>query len=350
MIGRFAVDPRALAGSSETGPSLRSHYSRLARIILEFGTLHLMGEKDKCELEKALREQAAALGYDFWTKLHKALASQGPGVLWAEPPRQSSTRDYCESGELDELGKCVDLLVVDNRSRIPGLDSYLAEALYEIDQFAQYNDALEVTLPNAIDDCETITSLRSLREEHIIEAGTARDEIWADYFSPLASISTKVTIFDKFFFSGVLPWRKSEYLLWILNCLDDDLPPGATVDIYAYPGDKLNERYKFGVEEIGKTLRNLKRWKRQLNLFLTDQLDHDRHMRFSCGHAVKSDGGFDHLRFHPDGRLRDPFSYSYLKPGRSLDQRTEVEERAKGSAQLWVLESKLARFEEVPIH
>lgn len=364
MIGRFAVDPRALTGTGETGHALRNQNSRLARTIMEFGVLNLMGERDQRELVEALREQINALGYDFWTKVLRALASEGPGVMWATPPRQKSTRDYLESGKLDELRGLVELVIVDgDHSRVPGLDASLADSLYDTAGYANVDNSLELVLPSAVDECRTLYSLREMRKETVIQPGVSNGDLWASYFSPLARTSTRVDLFDKFFFSGLMPRRSLDYLLWILNSLDRDLPPTAEVNIYAYSGQQVARESKdrsaraFDIADIAKALRQLSRWNRpgRLNVFLCERMDHDRHMRFNCGHAFMSQAGFDHLRFDGDRRLRNRFSYAYVAPGKSLETRIAVENdvrnlvRQRRQASRWVLKSKKGGLEEAAL-
>lgn len=376
MIGRFALDPRALAspedaGSEARGPSFLNQNRRLARTIRDFGLLNVMGNQDKEDLNTAILAQAVTLGYDVWSLLLAALdEEQGQGVLWAEPRRERSTRDYCESGDLDELRRCVDVVVVDDgsRSRVPRIDSHLAEALYDIDGFVQVSEGFELVVPGAIDECETINSIRGRRRETVIPKRTTREEIWTNYFRPFARVSKEVHIFDRYLFAGLMPSQPKtpggppdkplgiNHVLWLLNSLDRDLRSDATIHIYAYTGKKLAEVNKldpaeaFTMKRVAEILGGLKKWNRprQLNLYLSDSnINHDRHIRFSCGHALMLQAGFDRFRWDP---LSAAVGYAHVPPGESVDARQRAESAAKQAAQHWVLKSTDNGFEEVKRH
>ena len=356
MIARCAIDPSAIDAGG-TGPAARNQSSRLTRNILDFGVLSLGCEKDGQELTQAADRAQAELGIDFWNPLLRDLSMRG-GIAYAEPQRDQSTHDCCVAGDLEALSGWADLAIIAGEPpRMPNLDDHLEEALYNLDGFAQVTEAFELTTPDGFDECETISKLRELRRETVIEALTTRDEIWANFFAPLARVSTEVNIFDRYFLSG-LSFRppRVDYLLWLLNSLDRDLPKKASINIYAYTGKKLAGDSKrpgahdYRIDEIAEALRQLHKWNRpqQLNLYLAAKLDHDRHIRFSCGHAIMSQGGFDHLRFNADNRLTEEFSYAHVPPGPSLDKRAHKEEEAKGGGEHWVLKSKKGGFEEGP--
>ncbi|MCW3159471.1 hypothetical protein [Micropruina sonneratiae] len=359
MIGRFALDPRALAVPNGGGAAFLTQNRRLARVIEAFGVLSLMGEKDQRELTQAILDQANTLGYDLWSTVLSSLNDRAHGVVRIKPSRDLSTQDYCALGDLEGFSGCADLVVVDGASRIPGLGTLLEQVLYNEDEFVQINDNLELTLPSAIDECETITSLRTLREATVIQAGTNRTEIWARYFSPLARLSTEVSISDRYLFSGLLVRRQlpesAEYLIWLLDSLDRDLPPSAKVSIYAYNGAKLakdstkKEAEPFGIEEVAKVLRRLNHWNRpgQLHVFLTDTLSHPRTINFNCGHALRADAGFDHFKFKDDGLISD-LEYNYVGPGPGMRRIESSLSSAESKARQWVLKSKKAGFEEIP--
>lgn len=344
MIGNVAIDSRALR-VAPTSPDMRAQ-KRLAATILEYGRVGLTGAKDRQELIAAMRTQAQSIGIDFWGPLVRAMESQGVGVFEAEPPQPASTGDYCHVGRYDELSELVQLVVVsDVDSDTASLDGDQAAALHGMDGITRVNQRLELALADAVDQSAMIAKVKELRRESVIPRGTSAGDIWARYFRPLAKASTEVNIFDRYLFSGLAKSEGAPYLTWMLNELNNELPPNATINIYALTGEKLattsqraNQK-AYQIADIAVELQKVGAWapERPIRVLLADRLDHDRHIRFSSGHAVMSQAGFDRLSLK-NGALRDPFGYAYVPPGASLDRRSVVEAAARKSATQWRLQ------------
>lgn len=361
MIGRFAIDADALSLPNGAGLGARIEHKRLAESVLEYGLLGVLGPSDADKLSAAMERLAGQLGYDFWRPLMRAIDSAGPGVFRARPPHNRSVHDYAVAGDLEQLRAVVDLLVLaDSSDRTPGLTPTVERALYDDDGFASFANGPELALASAVDQSQTVHRVKALQRETIIPAGTLRNAVWDTYFRPLARVSTEVNIFDRFLFSGLLKTSKfngnASLLLWLLSSLDRDLPRSATVNLFARSGDRVaaenhdKTAQPYSVGNISDAVKKLRGWKRdgRLHLYLDDSLDHDRHFRFSCGHAIMSQGGFDRLRFNREGALLKPFSYAHVPPGDGLDQRAAVEAKARMNGSHWILKAKATGFEPAP--
>lgn len=344
MIGNIAIDSRALRVAVSSS-DIRVQ-RRLAAIIHEYGRLGLTGAKDRQELVAAMRAQAQSIGVDFWGPLLRAMGSQGVGVFEAEPPQADSTRDYCHGGHYDALGELVQLVVVSgDASDTAGLDSSQAAALHGVDGITQVDNRLELALADAVDQSAMIAGVKEVRQESVIPQGTSAGDIWGRYFGPLAQASTEVNIFDRYLFSGLAKSAGMPYLIWVLNDLNRTLPPTAPINIYALTGQTIAATSHratakaYEITDIATELRNVDAWasERPIRVYLADRLDHDRHIRFSSGHAVLSQAGFDKLSLD-NGVLRDPFGYTYVPSGASLDRRAIVEAAARKSAARWTLQ------------
>ena len=351
MIGRFAIDADALGLPNGGSLGARLEHKRLAECVLEYGLLGVLGPEDAKDLCAAMGGLADQLGYDFWRPLMRAIDSSGPGVFRAQPPHDMSLHDYTLAGDLEQLQTVVDLLVLGASDRAPGLTPTVARALYDDHGHASFANGPEVALSSAVDQSETVHRLKALHRETIIPAGTLRSTIWDTYFRPLARVSTEVNIFDRFLFSGLVKTSKfngnPSLLTWLLDSLDRDLPRNATVNLFARSGDRVagenhdKTAQPYSVGDISDAVKKSRRWKRngRLHLYIDDALHHDRHVRFSCGHAIMPQGGFDQLRFK-EGALLKPFSYAYVPPGDGLNRRADEEAKARGRGIHYVHRSK----------
>lgn len=350
MIGRFAIDADALGLPNGGSLGARLEHKRLAECVLEYGLLGLLGPKDAKDLCAAMRGLADQLGYDFWRPLIRAIDSSGPGVFRAHPPHDRSVHDYTLAGDLEQLQTVVDLIALGASDRAPGLTPAVATALYDEHGHASFANGPEVALSSAVDQSETVHHLKALHRETVIPAGSLRDAVWDTYFRPLARVSTEVNIFDRFLFSGLVKRRgfngSDSLLRWLLRSLDRDLPPGATVNLFARSGDRVarenhdQSAKPYSVADISAAVKRCG-WQRngRLHLYIDDALHHDRHVRFSCGHAIMPQGGFDQLRFR-DGALLKPFSYAYVPPGDGLNRRADEEAKARSRGIHYVHRSK----------
>lgn len=355
MIGRFAIDSRALSEPDGEASDARRDARRLAKHIHRYGLLAVLGPEDETELRAALRTQLAA-GYDFWGPMLRALNSGGSAVSRAKPPLAGSARSQCEAGALGMIAPNAELLIVGESDSKPiGLTSSQDQALYDGDGVAPYDQGLELARAGRIDDSRTIERLEDLQKRASIPTGTPWDTAWDDYFAPLARVSREVNVFDRYLFSGLKydkrkTGRKIEYLARLLQALDRDLPPKSTVNLFALNGEELKKNSPsaqlFTIDTIGEVLTRVRVRPREgrLHVYLSRHLDHDRHIRFSCGHAIKSGAGFDHLTFDDDGCLTQPFTYSHLRPGNDVDERAAYEEAARQIAEHWVFMSQREGF------
>ena len=340
MIGRFAIDADALRLPDGAGLGARLEHKRLAETVLECGLLGVLGPTDADALGGALKRLADQLGYDFWRPLMRAIDSAGSGVFRADPPHGRSVHDYTMAGELEQLQPVIDLLVLGSAGdRAPGLAPTIERALYDDHGCASFAEGPEVALSSAIDQSETVHRLKALHRETVIPAGVLRNAVWDTYFRPLARVSSEVNIFDRFLFSGLIKRRgfngSDSLLRWLLRSLDRDLPPDAVVNLFARSGDRVAREnhdqtaMPYSVADISAAVKR-SGWQRdgQLHLYIDDALHHDRHLRFSCGHAIMPQGGLDQLRFR-DGALVKPFSYAYVPPGDGLNRRADEEAKAR---------------------
>lgn len=367
MIAKIALDHRALESPPQPELGDRASARRLAETILTFGRIMRTGEKDLAEFEQAVRALSNHLGVDFWGPVLRAMNDQGLPVCRLEPQMSKSTGDLCADGTMLELEGLVDLIVAGERAqRSPNLSSDQIVALYERDGFTRLHDSLEVALPDAIDQCSTVVRLKKLREAGVIKAQTNREAI-REFCAPLAEASTEVNVFDRYLFSGLKKWRRrwgqweqqdpsAPYLLWLLNSLDKHLPSSAVINLFGLTGEAVDRskppgvRTQYTIGDIGACLKGLERWNRpeKLNVFLVDRLDHDRHLRFSCGHAIKADAGFDRLKFDNKGLLTVDFTYGHVDDLQTLNTRVEKEDEARRLGDQWTLASKRKGFRKVP--
>ncbi|WP_157514964.1 hypothetical protein [Nocardioides sp. J54] len=359
MITRIALDSHSLNHGPGNALDQRLQSQRLAATVRDYGLLSLLGEHDAAELKTVLEQQAVSLGYDFWRPLLRSLADGGQGILTATPASEQSTHDLCQQGDLNRLRAMADLVVVDGRGdRIPGLSPTQVASLYETSGYVDGGGGAgpELALATAADQCSSVQGVKRLRRETVIPKDTSESVLWSTYFSSLGRVSTEVNIFDRYLFSGLIRTdrrRRTDvrYLQWFLNSLDRDLPSRSTVNLFAWTGQKVADTHRdptarpYSVDDIANAIRGLDRWDRpgRLHLYLWDGLHHDRHLRFSSGHAIMPQQGLDQLQFR-QGQLTKNFSYSFVPSGPSLTARADEESRARARGAHWVHKSKKHGF------
>lgn len=178
---------------------------------------------------------------------------------------------------------------------------------------------VEVAVPGSLSQSSQYRALLDLVEAGSFREGTPRQEVWNRLLGPLSSVSKEITLFDKYLFSRLFDVA-DEQITWLLKQMDQTVPMGATVKLYAARGTSG----AYGSEQVPSDHREAERLLRQ---YLPNKFDrignvevvlaesgrarhmhHDRHIRFGSGSAVELPSGFDRLE---PARLRDDFGFTY---------------------------------------
>lgn len=202
------------------------------------------------------------------------------------------------------------------------------------------NDTVEITTAASLSMSRQYAKLESLREDGAFRAGTCREDVWAALLKPLVQVSRHITIFDRFFYARIWerddPFRGSpEHLIWLLERINDTIPAGGEVvligeagkhpkralalpnnpqQILDYVGDAIREQF----DRIGSI---------ELNVYSGQaKMHHDRHIRFSTGHAIEIPPGFDRFA-KPE--LYESVSFTYRHSNNSIQELIARESAAR---------------------
>lgn len=178
---------------------------------------------------------------------------------------------------------------------------------------------VEVAVAGSLSQSNQYRALLDLAESGLFREGTPRQEVWNRLLGPLSSVSKEVILFDKYLFSRLFDVA-DEQITWILKQLDQTVPVGANVKLYAARGTAG----AYGAEQVPADHREAERLLREylpnkfdrigsIEVVLAESgrarhMHHDRHMRFGSGSAVELPSGFDRLE---PARLRDDFGFTY---------------------------------------
>lgn len=170
----------------------------------------------------------------------------------------------------------------------------------------------EVASIAAAPECATWQKIRELGEDGFIPNGAHRESFWGDVLAPIARLSKRVSILDRYIFTGVclhdanrprsLKWD-ADVVCWLLRRLDEISSPGTEVCLMGEVGFRDQPAT---AQNAAETVRRC--WDppavgrlRQVEVIAgpwgrgVKRLPHDRHIRFSAGPAIRLAAGFDRL-------------------------------------------------------
>lgn len=299
MIARVAVDSEALLEHKEETRHAMNTQRTLVEMIQRFGLLELLGDEDKDAFFDAVNQLSPTL-QDVWAKalvaLHGLNRVRAGGAA-------STVRDLVANVDLPvELQALADLIVI--REAVATTRGVPLEAGYGcIDP--------EFVLADSLLHCTTVKQLSDARERGNFPKGSDRSKVWEDVFAVPASLSTEVTLLEHHFLNHALlkkrTWR--DHLEWLVGQLDRSLSPGSTLRLLAELPEigKPPQRTSMSPADAERVIRHrlepllgsgslarveviLAPWPGKL-----EERPHNRHLRFSCGVAISTHEGFDHL-------------------------------------------------------
>jgi hypothetical protein len=214
-----------------------------------------------------------------------------------------------------ELRQTLDLIVL-------GKDAAAEQSVPEQSGCQQRPGEPEVSVADSVDLCRTISAIRAMRKSGNFPEGTPRDDIWDRVFAPLAVLSDEATILDRFFLTSYLLTenhgkdRRIGHVEWFIRSLDRTLLPGSTARILGeWPATLSEDQVRDLLDERLAPLVGSGHIAR-IQIVLAAAWDkqetgrrapgsrygaHNRHLRFSCGMAVKTEEGFDRFK---DSRIK----------------------------------------------
>ncbi|MBY0287277.1 MAG: hypothetical protein K2X52_09015 [Mycobacteriaceae bacterium] len=187
---------------------------------------------------------------------------------------------------------------------------------------------------------KTFTSLQELADTAVVPQGGSRDAFWTTVLSPIAAMSTAVTVLDSYLF-GELWWRgvssrvaHPEHLIWLLEKLDETMRPRSEVELIA--SIDPSRRNAHTLEATAELIRDF--WRRRppgriarvrlVGSSNSRDFPHDRHIRFNTGIAITFDAGLDRLRRQT---VEDPngMAWGHKWHRQAIETLKEREQRAR---------------------
>lgn len=295
MLARISIDADAILAIGGQAPRLTMHtHTRILRAITDFGVIRWMGANDDAAMWSAV-DQLSADQRTLWTKrLHDLYDSNR--MLWGD--RDETTHEIFAMETIpSDAARMVDLVVLSE-------EIALLRGVPATKGFKGRPNEPEFSLVDSVDVCTTIRRMQDLRTRGNFAAGKKRDDVWDQLFALPASLSSDVTVLDRYFLSDVLranPPKVRDHAQWLLRKLAQSVQPNSTFRILCeLPGglsatdatERLRQRLAHSVDRG-----NFKSVEAVLAPWPTASASrpHNRHIRFSCGVAVATDEGFDRL-------------------------------------------------------
>lgn len=285
--------------------------------IFAHGSIVIASDDDLELLTDVVRDSALTQGEKTrWREALEYLKKQGR-IRIARPAL---------AGSLDEISTASDFLPLKGTLPLVGVlgeDAFVR--LFGDNQrgIEDLGPDVSIATGTSASESDQITTVRDLAEKKKYPKGTAREQVWDELFERTASVSSRVTICDRYVLRQLtqrdsMPAgaRDPEHLMWFLKKLDQTAPPRTRVVIYTEIGAngipasaaeaaaiigrswKRNGGRLFSVEIVGAPM-----WRRRSH-------PHNRHVRFGSSFAFKLDEGLDRLDA-PRLDAESGFAYTY---------------------------------------
>lgn len=336
MLARIALAPSALVdlGAGLPVRTAKQNHLELIRTLSAHGCLIFANPSETASFVKVVRGADLPPGTSQkWQALIEEFLKRRPKrVLMLEPDHGVA---FEEITSLDQLSS-----VWATKAGIAIVDDSLSEklGLPEEDGWVSLPEqGLDVTAAWAATHCPRLTHFRNLKDSGWLPPGGARTEFWDDVLGPVASLSHKAVIVDRYLFSG-RGRPDLRHLTWLMEGLHSALRPESCVTLIAEQPNLREPEYLIDLLA--------RQWPKQATtpvqieiVLLPEKLrgggqlvfPHDRHIRFDVGCAVIPFAGFDRLR---EPRLRDPdgMKWSYVWAKNPLQALLDAEHRVTSNA------------------
>lgn len=310
MVARVGIDADSLLDHRGPDRPSQNNLKGLAVVLDELGVVQMNGSPDANDLVDAIGQLSPDM-QTLWTKTLTGLHTNNR-VL--DGDRQETMRDICKTTPIpQDIRDSVDLIVLGESARkrqdVPEIAGfgYTKSSKCWCTACSTRRGEPELSVSESVAYCDTVKSIRELRERGNFPEGTARQDVWNAVFAPLAKLSSEVTILDRFFLrhdSG------RDHAVWFVKALDREMPPGSNLRLLGeWPPDTDGQQAEAAVRDRLQRLvgsGNLERVSVTLSAAWdkgphsrraesTKYGPHNRRIRFSCGFAVSSEEGFDRL-------------------------------------------------------
>lgn len=315
MLLNVHIAPSVLVETSQSAaqfaaPALRRE---LVELLVRHGILRFTsGEEAGAWIDSLSLPTLSPTEKKQWQQLLLTMKQQGR-LSAADPALVENPEGASVIGDLQGFKQAAPLLSV------LGTDTYLkvfpnAEA-GRSDAFP----GVEVTVAGSVSESHQYRALLNLVEVGAFSQGTARTDVWDKLLRPLSYVSKEIAVFDKYLFSRLFE-TADEHVTWLLKQLDQVVPAGANVKLYAArgtPGSYGSEQVPADSREAEARLREYlpKTFQKigALEVILAESgrarhMHHDRHIRFGSIGAVEFPSGLDRLE---PARLREDFGFTY---------------------------------------
>ena len=298
MITRIAIDSDALLEHRGRTRHALNTQRTLVDILEGYGLIEFLGDADKDAFFDAVTQLDPAV-QEVWAKALVALDNlnrvKSGGMA-------GTVRNLvAEEPVPKELLALAELIFV--------RDEVAAQRGLPLEGYARRDDEPELSVAESAMHCNTIRQLREMRDRGNFPMGTPRSTIWAAVFAAPVRASTEVTLLEYHFLNHALTPKtgaRRDHLEWLVGEFGRMLKPGSTFRILSeLPEIRKGERISparaaailrpriqplLGGGNLERVEVVLAPWPGGLQM-----RPHNRHLRFSCGVAISTSEGFDHL-------------------------------------------------------
>lgn len=317
MIAQISLAPQAVYDVAAGQPPAltKSQHESLLRSIEAHGMLVAANDAEALELLHAIKAPGA-LPPGIRTRWVTSLAElkKRNRFICMTPQLPRGLR---EAASIDDLragwvGKAQVTVLTIAQARSLGVDD---EGL-----LVDSETSLELASAPIAAYCSTLNLLRELAEDGHVQTGASRDEFWDQVVAPIARVSRRVTVLDRYLL-GNLAWHHQnlprssrwevENLVWLLDHLDRSGIQGTAVRLIA--SDSIEN--KIGdADDAARMIKEVWRPAPRGQISTLEvtvapwnqrgkRMPHDRHIRFDIGVGIRLPAGWDRFK---KARVEDP--------------------------------------------
>lgn len=344
MIARAALSPAAVLslGAGGTPADVFARSFSLCQALEAHGLLVFANDIEGRELIQAIKELEAEHPevQGIWTRLAAKLGKAGR-FIHHQPPSDKRLDNLSAITELvPEWMDCTDIAVVANDKA--------DELGLATNEMVRHDTASDIDVARAPAAAFTGAFMTCRADaEGVLAKDTPREELWDKCFLPLARVSKRLTLLDRYLFQNLADLTAGGraaggFMAWLLDHVDREAKDGCELEIIAFRGEpgQQPEDGAAAAQLVDDVFSGAGGRLSRIDLVVTQPagyLPHDRHLSSNLGLTVTFPASFNVFEGERV-RKQEGVEYAYRSTPEAVDKLQKAEQRFRDDRSVELVE------------